>query len=60
MNFPIVGLFAGLLLALAGTTGGFGGFLLALVLGVAGYLLGAQKDGSVDLGALVPNNNRRG
>ncbi|QIM22342.1 DUF2273 domain-containing protein [Phycicoccus sp. HDW14] len=58
MSTPVIGLLAGLLLALAATTGGFGGFLLAIVLGGAGFLLGAQRDGSVDLGALVPNRDR--
>jgi uncharacterized membrane protein len=58
MSTSIIGLFAGLLLAIAAATGGFGGFLLALVLGAAGFLLGAQRDGDVDLGALVPGRRR--
>ncbi len=58
MTTSTIGLFAGLLLALAGATGGFGGFLLALVLGAAGFLLGAQRDGDVDLGALLPARRR--
>lgn len=46
-------LIAGLLLALAVTTGGFGGFVLALVLGGIGLALGLQRDGAIDLGALL-------
>ncbi|NHA70136.1 DUF2273 domain-containing protein [Phycicoccus flavus] len=58
MTTSTIGLLVGLLLALAATTGGFGGFLLALVLGVVGFLLGAQRDGTVDLGALVQGRRR--
>lgn len=57
-NNATIGLFAGLLLALAVTTGGFGGFVLALVLGAVGLALGLQRDGVVDLGALLKNRNR--
>lgn len=49
---------AGLLVALAATTGGFGGFLLALVLGALGAVLGLQRDGAIDLGALLRGRNR--
>ena len=53
MTTSTVGLLAGLLLAIAASTGGLSGFLLALVLGVGGYALGGQYDGEVDLGRLV-------
>ncbi|MGJ7440735.1 DUF2273 domain-containing protein [Aquipuribacter sp. MA13-6] len=47
MTTSHIGLLAGILLALAATTGGFTGFLLALVLGAVGYGLGAWRDGDI-------------
>jgi len=58
MSTSTLGLLAGLLLGVAGAAGGFGGFLLALVLGVVGFLLGGQRDGDIDLGALLPGRRR--
>lgn len=58
MPTSMIGLLAGLLLGVAGAAGGFGGFLLALVLGVAGFLLGGHRDGDIDLGALAPGRRR--
>lgn len=49
MTTSIVGLLAGLLLGVAAAAGGFLGFLIALVLGVAGYLVGGYYDGEVAL-----------
>ncbi|MEH3078656.1 MAG: DUF2273 domain-containing protein [Quadrisphaera sp.] len=40
---------AGLLLAIAGIAGGFGGLVAALVLGVVGWLVGAQVEGRIDV-----------
>lgn len=54
----VVGLVAGLLLAIAATTGGFGGFLLAVVLGAIGLAIGAQRDGLIDLSALFRRSGR--
>ena len=51
-KYAVTGLFAGLLLAIAGVIGGFTGVLLALVLGAAGAAIGAHLDGSIDLTAL--------
>jgi uncharacterized membrane protein YeaQ/YmgE (transglycosylase-associated protein family) len=48
-----IGLLAGLLLGIAAATGGFVGFLIALVLGVAGYFVGGQYDGELDLSQLL-------
>ncbi len=48
MNSSTIGLVVGLLLALAAIVGGFTGFLLALVLGALGYILGAWRDGEID------------
>lgn len=58
MSSSITGLLAGLLLGVAAAAGGFGGFLIALVLGVAGFLLGGQRDGDIDLGALAQGRRR--
>ena len=57
-NNATIGLIVGLLLALAVTTGGFGGFVLALVLGGIGLALGLQRDGAIDLGALLRSRTR--
>jgi len=53
-----IGLVAGLLLAIAATTGGFGGFLLAVVLGAIGLAIGAQRDGLIDLSAFFRRRGR--
>ncbi|RYB94719.1 hypothetical protein EUA93_10410 [Nocardioides oleivorans] len=58
MTTSTIGLIAGLLLAIAAAAGGFAGFLIALVLGAAGYLIGGHFDGEVDLSALVGRRDR--
>lgn len=58
MNNAILGLFAGLLLAIAGAAGGFGGFLFAVALGAIGLAIGAHRDGTVDLSALLRGRGR--
>jgi uncharacterized membrane protein len=58
MSTSTTALFAGLLLAISITTGGFTGFLLAIVLGLLGYIAGAQIDGRIDITGLV--RGRRG
>lgn len=52
MTTSTVGLLAGLLLGIAAAAGGFPGFLIALVLGVIGYVVGGHYDGEVDLSTL--------
>jgi len=54
----LAGLFAGLLLALVAAVGGLGWFLLALLLGVVGYLVGAHLEGRIDLAGLLPGRSR--
>lgn len=54
----MIGLFVGLLLALAMTTGGFGGLILAVVLGAIGLVIGLQRDGAIDLGAVIRSRSR--
>lgn len=53
MTTSTIGLIAGLLLGVAAATGGFFGFLIALVLGVVGYAAGGQYDGEIDLSAVL-------
>ena len=54
MTTSTLGLLAGLLLGIAAAVGGFGAFLLALVLGVFGYIIG----GALDVGALLRGKGR--
>ncbi len=49
MKHSVLGLIAGLLMAIAIAIDGFSGFLIALVLGVIGLAIGAYLDGDVDL-----------
>lgn len=53
MTTSTIGLLAGLLLGIAAAVGGLGGFLIALVLGVVGYLIGGHYDGELDLSKLL-------
>jgi uncharacterized membrane protein len=58
MTTSTIGLIAGLLIAIAFAAGGFTGFLVALILGAAGYLIGAQRDGEIDLAAALRGRGR--
>lgn len=58
MSSTALGLIAGLLLALAAITGGFTGFVLAILLGGLGLAIGAHRDGRIDLAALLHNRGR--
>ncbi|BBZ53802.1 MULTISPECIES: hypothetical protein [Mycolicibacterium] len=58
MTSSTLGLVAGLLLGIAAAAGGLGGFLIALLLGAAGYLIGAHRDGELDLSALLRRRDR--
>ncbi|MBJ7339803.1 hypothetical protein [Mycolicibacterium sp.] len=58
MTTSSLGLIAGLLLGVAAAAGGLTGFVVALILGVAGYLIGGQRDGEFDLNAVLPGRNR--
>lgn len=53
MNIPLSGAIVGILLALAALVGGWTGFLLALVLGLVGYVIAGSLTGDVDLKALA-------
>ncbi len=47
-----------MLLGIAAAVGGFGAFLLALVLGVLGYIIGGALDGEIDVSALLRGRGR--
>ncbi|MEU6700135.1 MULTISPECIES: hypothetical protein [Pseudonocardia] len=55
-----IGLLAGLLLGIAGVVGGFGGFVVALVLGAGGLLAGRWLDGGLDLTELSERSGLTG
>lgn len=52
-------LFVGLVLGAVATFGGFGSFLLVLVLGAIGLLVGRVLEGKLDLGALTGQSRDR-
>lgn len=58
MSTATVGLLVGLMLGIAAAAGGFVGFLVAVVLGTAGWVIGAQLDGRLDLGELLRGRTR--
>jgi hypothetical protein len=58
MTTSALGLLVGLLLGIAAAVGGFGAFLLALVLGVLGYIIAGALDGEIDVSALLRGRGR--
>ncbi len=58
MTTSTIGLIAGLLLGIAAAAGGFPGFLIALVLGAVGYLVGGQLAGELNLADLIRGRGR--
>lgn len=59
MNATQTGLFAGLILGMAGAFGNFGIFLIVLVMGAIGLLVGRVLDGHLDLGAVLGRGRDR-
>ena len=59
MNATQTGLLAGLVLGLAGAFGGLGAFLVVLVLGAIGLIVGRALDGQLDLNALLGRGRDR-
>ena len=59
-NKTTVGLFTGLLLAIAALFGGIGGFFLAVVFGAIAALISAQLDGDFDVRTFVDSLGNRG
>ena len=58
MTTSTLGVLAGLLLGIAFAAGGFGGLVVAALLGVAGYLIGGQRDGEIDLSGVFKGRSR--
>ncbi|GAA4807236.1 DUF2273 domain-containing protein [Tomitella cavernea] len=58
MSTAAVGLIAGLLLAIAATTGGIVGFIVAVILGAIGLAVGAHHDGAIDITAVWRGRGR--
>ncbi|QIZ36777.1 hypothetical protein [Saccharopolyspora sp. ASAGF58] len=59
MNATQTGLFAGLILGIAGALGGFTGFLIALVVGAIGLVIGRVLDGELEIGDLLGRGRGR-
>jgi TM2 domain-containing membrane protein YozV len=59
MNATQTGLLAGLALGLAGAFGGLGAFLIVLVIGAIGLLVGRALDGQLDINALLGRGRDR-
>jgi nitrate/nitrite transporter NarK len=59
MNATQTGLLTGLALGLAGAFGGLGAFLIVLVLGAIGLVVGRVLDGQLDLNAVLGRGRDR-
>jgi hypothetical protein len=59
MNATQTGLLTGLALGAAGAFGGFTAFLIVLVTGALGLLVGGVLDGRLDLGAVLGRGRDR-
>ncbi len=59
MNATRTGLLAGLILGAAGSIGGFGPFLITLVFGIVGLLVGMVLDGSLDVSGVLGRGKDR-
>jgi hypothetical protein len=59
MNATQTGLLAGIALGLAGAFGGLAAFLIVLVLGAIGLIVGRVLDGQLDLNALLGRGRDR-
>ncbi|TWF92926.1 hypothetical protein [Saccharopolyspora dendranthemae] len=59
MNGTQTGALAGLILGLAAAAGGFTGFLIALVLGAIGLVVGRVLDGDLDVGDVLGRGKDR-
>lgn len=54
-NKTTLGLFVGLLVAIAVSAAGFAGFVWAIIFGVIGLAVGAQLDGEFDFREFIDN-----
>jgi uncharacterized membrane protein len=60
MSTTVIGLFTGLLIGLAIAIDGFNGFLLLVVFGAIGVVIGKVIDGDLDISSMLNSaSNRR-
>jgi hypothetical protein len=59
MNATQTGLLAGLILGTAAVVGGFVGFLIVLLLGAIGLVIGRVLDGELEIGDLLGRGRDR-
>jgi hypothetical protein len=59
MNATRTGLLAGLILGAAGSIGGFGPFLITLLVGVVGLVIGLVLDGNLDVNGVLGRGKDR-
>ncbi|OLT13264.1 hypothetical protein BJF78_22250 [Pseudonocardia sp. CNS-139] len=59
MTATQTGLLTGLILGVAGAFGGFGAFLIVLVLGAVGLVVGRVLDGRLDINAVLGRGRDR-
>ena len=58
MSLSTLGVFAGLLIAIAVAAGGWWYFLLAIVFAVLGFVIGKVLDGELDLSPYLSSRSR--
>ncbi|MCW2718674.1 hypothetical protein [Pseudonocardia sp.] len=59
MNATRTGLLAGLILGAAGSIGGFGPFLITLIVGIVGLVIGMVLDGNLDVSGVLGRGKDR-
>jgi hypothetical protein len=59
MNATRTGLLAGLILGAAGSIGGFGPFLITLLVGIVGLVIGLVLDGNLDVSGVLGRGKDR-
>ncbi|MDT7708492.1 MAG: hypothetical protein QOG20_4099 [Pseudonocardiales bacterium] len=59
MNATRTGLLAGLILGAAGSIGGFGPFLITLIVGIVGLVVGMVLDGNLDVSGVLGRGKDR-
>ncbi len=59
MSTTVIGLFTGLLIGLAIAIDGFSGFLLLVVFGTVGFVIGKVLDGDLDMSSMLNSASSR-
>ncbi len=59
MSTTVIGLFTGLLIGLAIAIDGFNGFLLLVVFGAVGIVIGKVLDGDLDMSSMLNSASSR-